>query len=324
MSGFSREQIEQADRLDLAGYLESRGYRLVPKGSQYRLAEHDSLYIKGNQWYWFSQKKGGKTISFLTQYEGRTFEEAMNELLGPGRTLTRTVPAVPKPESQKKLLLPEQAHDNEAVYAYLKKRGINPWIIKECIEKGILYQTEMYWKGSEEGAYEKEACAPSAVFVGKDKDGTARYACMRSTVGKGKYDAAGSDKSYAFSLPVCDCPKSVWVFESAIDLLSHATICRLRKSNYPVDRISLGGLSPNALYRYIKEHPTVRTVHLGLDRDKAGREAEQSIRRELGIGYTVVLHFPEYGKDYNEDLIRRRELYQEQQKTEKGEKAACI
>ena len=106
MSGFSREQIEQADSLDLAGYLESRGYRLVPKGSQYRLAEHDSLYIKGNQWYWFSQKKGGKTISFLTQYEGRTFEEAMNELLGPGRTLTRTVPAVPKPEPQKKLLLP--------------------------------------------------------------------------------------------------------------------------------------------------------------------------------------------------------------------------
>ena len=324
MSDYSKEQIEEADRTDLVGYLESRGYRLIRRGTQYKMAEHDSLYIKGNQWYWFAQQKGGKTISFLTQYEGMSFEDAMKALLGPNGEKIRRVPPPLGEETPKNLMLPEPSKDNEAVFAYLKKRGISPWIIKGCIERGTLFQTEMFWKGNGEGAYEKAACAPRAVFVGKDKAGSARYACMRSTAGKGKFDAVGSDKSYAFSLLQSAEPRSVWVFESAIDLLSHATLCSYRRNNYPVDRISLGGLSPNALYRYLKEHPSVRTVHLGLDRDKAGQEAERTIRRELGLGYTVVLHFPEYGKDYNEDLQKRQALYREKQEQERGEKTACI
>ena len=61
---YSEEQIAYANSIDLVSCLEARGYPLKREGSQMRLAEHDSLYIRGNQWYWFSQKKGGKTISF--------------------------------------------------------------------------------------------------------------------------------------------------------------------------------------------------------------------------------------------------------------------
>ena len=49
MSKYTKEQIAQADSMDLVSYLESRGYALTRQGSQYRLKEHDSLYIKGNQ-----------------------------------------------------------------------------------------------------------------------------------------------------------------------------------------------------------------------------------------------------------------------------------
>ena len=56
--------------MDLVSYLESRGYELMRQGNQYRLKEHDSLYVKGNQWYWHSQHKGGKTLDFLIDYEG--------------------------------------------------------------------------------------------------------------------------------------------------------------------------------------------------------------------------------------------------------------
>ena len=62
MSRYSKEQIEQANNVDLVEYLQSHGYELTRESLQYKLAEHDSLYIRGNQWYWFSQGKGGKTL----------------------------------------------------------------------------------------------------------------------------------------------------------------------------------------------------------------------------------------------------------------------
>ena len=50
---YSEEQIKAADSIDLVSYLESRGYALKHEGNQVKLADHESLYIKGNQWYWF-------------------------------------------------------------------------------------------------------------------------------------------------------------------------------------------------------------------------------------------------------------------------------
>ena len=70
MSRYSKEQIEQANNVDLVEYLKSHEYELKREGSQFKLAEHDSLYVRDNQWYWFSQGKGGKTLNFLTEYEG--------------------------------------------------------------------------------------------------------------------------------------------------------------------------------------------------------------------------------------------------------------
>ena len=70
---YTKEQIAEADSMDLVSYLESRGYELMRQGNQYRLKEHDSLYVKGNQWYWHSQHKGGKTLDFLMDYEGLSF-----------------------------------------------------------------------------------------------------------------------------------------------------------------------------------------------------------------------------------------------------------
>ena len=69
MSRYTREQIDQANNVDLVEYLQSHGYELTRESLQYKLAEHDSLYIRGNRWYWFSQGKGGKTLNFLTEYE---------------------------------------------------------------------------------------------------------------------------------------------------------------------------------------------------------------------------------------------------------------
>ncbi len=50
-------------------YLEANGHTLKREGSQFRHDEHDSLYIKDNQWYWFSRKKAEK--QYLSSWNTR-------------------------------------------------------------------------------------------------------------------------------------------------------------------------------------------------------------------------------------------------------------
>ena len=307
---YSDEQIRAADSTDLAAYLENRGYELKREGRQVKLAEHDSLYIKGNQWYWFSQRKGGKAISFLTEYEGMSLVEAMKILTGEEPISDKPLPKAKPIErpAVKELMLPDSAENNNAVFAYLKSRGIDARIIKRCIDEGIIFQTNMFYLRKENGSYERKYCPPQVVFVGKDKDGIAKYACTRSCKGNEKHDAYGSDKAYAFSVPQTG-SKSVWVFESAVDLLSHMTLCGYSRNDYSTHRISLGGISPVALHQFLTDHPEVRYVNLALDADEQGREATKSITEFLGDRYKVYDHPPMNGKDYNEDLLYRQEQF---------------
>lgn len=313
---YSEEQIRLADSTDLAAYLENRGYELKREGRQVKLAEHESLYIKGNQWYWFSQRKGGKAISFLTEYEGMSFVEAMKILTGEEPISDKPLPKAKPIErpAVKELMLPDPAENNNAVFAYLKSRGIDARIIKRCIDEGSIFQTNMFYLRKEDGSYERKYCPPQVVFVGKDKDGIAKYACTRSCKGNEKHDAYGSDKAYAFAVPQTG-SKSVWVFESAVDLLSHMTLCGYSRNDYSTHRISLGGISPVALQQFLTDHPEVRYVNLALDADEQGREATKSITEFLGDRYKVYDHPPMNGKDYNEDLLYRQEQFRQKRRS---------
>ncbi len=315
MSRYTKEQIAEADSMDLVSYLQSRGYDIRRRGNQYILKEHDSMYIKGNKWYWHSQHKGGKTIAFLTDYEGMSFLDAMNALVGEGKAVERNHPVLPQQEhtDPRELKLPEPFENNNAVFAYLKSRGIDARIIKECIDQGLLYQTNMFWLQNESGEFEQKACPPQTVFVGRDPEGTPRYACTRSCTGQAKHDACGSDKAYAFALPDGD-SKSLWVFESACDLLSHATLCGYSKNNFPTHRVSLGGTAPSAMIQYLNDHPQIRYVNLALDADEPGREATEKIKELLKGKYTVYDHPPVNGKDYNEDLQARQQQFREKKR----------
>lgn len=331
MSRYSIEQIEQANKVDLVSYLQSHGYELVPESRQFKLAEHDSLYVRDNQWYWFSQGKGGKTLNFLTEYEGKSFVEAMRELVGEPAEIGESAPKEPesKPveiKAAKELKLPVPAPDNNAVYQYLKSRGIDARKVKKCIDEGTIYQTNMFWLQNENGEFEARQCPPAVVFVGKDEDGVARYACTRSITGDGKHDAIGSDKAYAFMIPDGN-SKAVWVFESAIDALSHATLSNYGKNHYSAHRLSLGGLSPNALMRFLDTHPDVIYINLALDNDAQGRAATENITAMLEQrfaatpekGYQIYDHPPLVGKDYNDDLIYRQQQFREKMKSDQGQ-----
>ena len=144
----------------------------------------------------------------------------------------------------------------------------------------------------------------NVIFLGKDKEGNIKHAAMRGTLSDKSYkgDCTGSDKRYCFNLSGRS--DTLFVFESAIDSLSHATITKMKKGDYREDhRISSGGVSSIALFQYLEDNPGIKNVVLCLDNDAAGEKAKIRIAKELlEKGYEVSEDFPPSGKDWNEFL----------------------
>ena len=121
----------------------------------------------------------------------------------------------PKEEKPKHLLLPQAAPDNRAMIAYLKGRGIDQEILDYCVQTGRIYESRN--KGHS-----------NVVFVGFDKDGKARFGCLRG-ISEARFhgDLSGSDKHFSFALPACVGNPAVHLCECAIDVMSYATLCKL-------------------------------------------------------------------------------------------------
>ncbi|SHJ36401.1 DUF3991 and toprim domain-containing protein [Lutispora thermophila] len=292
---YSKEQIEKARNADLLTYLQQSGYRLIKSArNEYRLEEHDSLVISNNKWYWFSRGIGGNTLDFLIKYEGKRLTEAVGTLIGIYGREDRIVNIKTYiPEKKKvvtELKLPEKNKDCRRVYAYLiKTRCLDKEIVNDMVKEKLIYESKD---------------THNVVFLGKDKDGNIKHASMRGTLSDKSFkgDCLGSDKKYCFNIKGRS--DTLFVFESAIDLLSHATITKMKKRDYREDhRLSSGGVSSVALFQYLEDNPGIKNVVLCLDNDEAGEKAKIRIAKELlEKGYEVSEDFPPSGKDWNEYL----------------------
>ena len=196
----------------------------------------------------------------------------------------------------KSFALPPRNTDDRRVFAYLRKRGIAPQVIRRFLESGLLYE---------------DAVHHNCVFVGRDGSGQARYAGLRGTYdrdGKGfRGDVSGSEKDVGFSIPYDASSQRVWVFEAPIDLMSYLTLHR-----GPINAVALCGLYDGALRTYLREHPGVWSIVLCLDADRRGRETAHQLREKYsGEGYTVTVEEPAAGKDWNEYLQKRRSVGRE-------------
>ena len=177
------------------------------------------------------------------------------------------------------------------MFAYLRKRGIAPQVIRQFLNCGLLYE---------------DAEHHNCVFVGRDESGQAKYAGLRGTYdlnGPGfKGDAPGSDKSTGFSLPHDPQSDLVLVFEAPIDLMSYLTLHRDM-----VNAVALCGLYDGALQAYLQAHPEIRRIALCLDADEPGEKAAQQLQdKYAAMGYAVTVEEPRSGKDWNEYLQKRK------------------
>lgn len=302
---FTKEQIAKAKEIDLLTYLQNYNPDELKYDSRnsYKTATHDSLKISNGMWYWFSRGIGGKTaLEYLIQVENYTFTDAVSHLInqkGIEKTLSKKQILTEK-EKIKRLQLPQKANNNIKVISYLKSRGISKNIIDECISKGFIYQ---------------EHYKNNVVFVGYDNENNPRYAGVRGT-NSTRYmgEAYGSDKAYSFKLESVIKNNDVHLFESAIDLLSYATLKELNNEKwYEENLLSLAGVYkpskdifnskvPQTLTTFLKNNSNIDRIILHLDNDEAGRLATEAIQNSLSVSYKIIDDPPKSGKDYNDYL----------------------
>lgn len=285
--------LDELKKVDLVTYFRTiMPYELVKvSANEYTTKTHDSLRMSNGLWNWCSRGFGGRNaIDYLMKTEQLEFNDAANLLLKQLQNKVPTIDQQPVKTKERHIIIPEKNTASDNVISYLKSRGIDEEIIKECIEKKLIYEEKHYH---------------NAVFLGYDDLGNIKYAGCRSTNETiFKQDAAGSDKSYSFRLESNTKTDTIYIFEGAIDALSYATFLKLYGIDYKAKTlISLAGIYqpasdiskskiPLAIQRYLDKHPETKNIFLCFDNDKAGRKASKALQIVLADKYTVVIKPP--------------------------------
>ena len=312
MPYYDSETINKVKKIDALTYLmnyEPENVVQISRGT-FSTKEHDSLKLSNGLWYWFSKSIGGKNaLDYLMKVKGKSFLEAVGILLKKEIEITKnTSDNYHKPSGE--LSIPILYKNNNRAIKYLLNRGIDLDIIRECISKNYIYEDENH----------------NVVFVGYNSRGEVKYCFLRGTYSKRfMKESYGSDKAFFFFLESENKSDTVHLFESAIDLLSYAT---LNKDTYYNDNLlSLAGVYrpaknssenklPMVLRLYFYLHPEIKKVCFHLDNDKVGREATFALMNLLKGKYIVIDEPPKIGKDFNDFLLYRKQNYFKK-KTEK-------
>lgn len=297
------EIVEKAKEMDVLTYLQNyEPNELVKVGNgTYSTKTHDSIRISNGLWNWFSRGVGGKNaVSYLMKVKNYSFLDAIQTIIG---NVSVKQPVIYRGEKKEKteFVLPLKSINSERAKRYLVKRGIDLEIINECINSGLIYESEPNH---------------NVVFLGTDEEKKYKYAFFRGTndtrfMGESK----GSDKAYTFRLLSNNESERVHLFESAIDLLSYATLLKMKNIDWKNENmISLGGVNkpseeqevddkiPIAIIKFLENNSNIKQIYLHFDNDEIGEKASKALMEKLSNKYEVIDNRPPVGKDCNDYL----------------------
>lgn len=328
---YSDEEIQQAKNISMIDFLgREYGYTFLRVGNYYKGREHDSLMIKSDErtWYWNSQNLSGRNVfDWLTSVENYTFTECLEKIIGTTAVAQQkkydkapNLSQLPIDEV-KELQLPKKYEGRPSqLFAYLcKTRCLDADIVGQLVHEKLIYQDD----------------CNNVVFVGKDESGEIRFcerkmtntylANLKDENGKKVFppiNVKGSDKRYSFNTP-CDKEKyplganTLYVFESPVDLLSHATFRYLNEKARAeqagekpdinawknVNRLSLSSVASTALDSYLERNPNIEKIVFALDYDSTGIKMATKYEKEYAEkGYQTSKIRSNTGKDWNEAL----------------------
>lgn len=318
---FTSNQITQANNINLIEFAKSHGYILENGGRRALHAKQSGgLYFfkDSNKYYHFSTDTRGGPIDFVMQFWNLNFKEAVALLLD-SEIPQHNHSSAPTHKDNGQLSLPDKAPNYRRVAWYLVHvRGIEPEIVSHLMHERKLYQQDK---------------TGNCVFVAYDQDGIAKYCSMRGSTPERpfKQDREHSDKSYPFHIPGNDNSQQVYVYESPIDAMSHATLMMMNALDWKADhRISLGCLSDHALERFLSHHK-IQHIIFCLDNDHNAtfrdgspapnwgqKAAFKFVQKYTELGYQTSIQAPQR-KDFNEDLIAIRQAEREAKMTAREE-----
>lgn len=296
---FTDEQKQRAASVDLVEFLRRQGEKLIRSGPEYRLASDHSITVRGSEWYDHAIEHGGGPVSFVRNYYGLTYPEAVTRLLdGEQGTVVARSTTQTEPE-KKEFALPSAHTDMRRVYAYLlQRRLIDREVLSAFARAGLIYES---CEKSKDGMKEYH----NAVFVGKDEHGIARHAHKRSLNSGGnslRINVEGCDPRYSFHhTGISD---RLYVFEAPIDLLSFITL--YPKNWQEHSYVALCGTSRHAMLWMLEQNETLKKIVLCMDHDETGIEVNGRLAEMLrDAGYRHVSMLQPVHKDWNEDLKAR-------------------
>lgn len=284
---FTEEQKRQANDVDLEAYLLRRGEKLLPSGHEKRLASDRSVTIRGNEWFDHETQTGGHSIDFLRIHYRMSFPEAMRELLG--GIQGQVFPAAKKKEvPPKPFALPPENTNMRRAFAYLiRQRYIDREVLIQFVRAKLIYE---------------DADHHNVVFVGRDENGIAKHAHMRSTNSWGdpfRLNVEGCDPGYSFHYDGKD--GRLYVFEAPIDLLSYISLHPDRWQDHSY--VACCGTSAIPVITCLDRMARPEEVVLCLDNDEAGHKACRRMEKQLTEKYNVTIRREiSAEKDWNDDL----------------------
>lgn len=290
---YTEEQKQRANSVDLADFLQRQGEELTRSGHEWRWKRHDSVTIRGNEWFRHKTKEGGHAIDFVLRFYDKTFPEAVEWLLGGESGVEWNQFSKSAPPPKKGFALPEANPDMHRVFTYLiKQRFISQSVLSYFAHEHLIYEDKEYH---------------NAVFVGLDENGVPRHAHKRGTYTRGepyKGNVEGSDPNCSFHYLGTD--GTLYVFEAPVDLLSFITLNPKdwRQHSY----VALDGVAEHAMLHLLKCHTNLKNVVLCLDHDAAGIEAVYRLKDVLADhdvydpAYMDIEILRSRYKDWNEDL----------------------
>jgi hypothetical protein len=290
---FTPEQKERAATVDLEEFLLRQGEMFIKSGREKRLASDHSITVRGCEWFDHASNEGGRAVSFVQKYYGKSYVEAMSMLLG--ESMEPVYPQAEKQEQadQKPFASPVPNANMHRVFAYLlKTRGLDADVVSYFARRKLLYE---------------DAAHHNAVFIGTDEGGCPRHAHLRSTNSFGKafrLNVESSDPRYSFHYNGTD--GSLYVFEAPIDMLSYISmnLHQWQEHSY----VACCGTSPIPVMQMLK--PDTKMVYLCLDNDDAGHKASERMAELLHERGVMTERLVPELKDWNEDLVtgQREEL----------------
>ena len=297
---FTEDQKLRANSVDLVEFLRRQGEKLISSGQDKRLTSDHSITVHGNEWYDHAAERGGHAISFVQNFYGLTYPEAVTRLLN-GEQGEVYIPAEKKEkEPPKEFALPPSNQAMRRVYAYLlQQRHISREVLSAFAQKGLIYE-------SRELSIDQTKVYHNAVFVGFDEHGVPRHGHKRGlyTMGQSyRGNIEGSDPKHSFHYLGGD--DTLYVFEAPIDLLSYISLFpeEWQEHNY----VACCGTSSIPMLEMLRQLPQLRQVYLCLDNDAAGHAASERMAKLLEERGISAERLVPQQKDWNDDLKTEQE-----------------